>query len=143
MWSFKERLCRASSITTCSPSLFPTLFLNMIIELSSGYNDQKHKLDDPHHEGTSSAGPSIASPPPSFPANDYTMPGGDESTETTHLAVDFHSDAEHPTGPPPEFSPYEAEYFEVGYNDVVSHDPHLNSDGACWIPECCGLLLEG
>jgi hypothetical protein len=101
----------------------------MIIELSSGYNDLKHKLDDPHQESTSSAGPSVASPPPPFPGNDYGMPGGDESTETTHLAVDFPSDAEHPAGPPPEFSPYEAEYFEVGYNDVVSHDPHLNSDG--------------
>ena len=35
-----------------------------------------------------------------------------------------------PLGPPPEFTPYEAEHFEVGYSDVVSHDPHLNSDGS-------------
>lgn len=32
-------------------------------------------------------------------------------------------------GSPPEFTQYEAEHFEVGYSDVVSHDPHLNSDG--------------
>ncbi|KAF9568414.1 hypothetical protein CPC08DRAFT_702434 [Agrocybe pediades] len=34
-----------------------------------------------------------------------------------------------PQEPPPDFEPYNAEHFEVGYNDVVSHDPHLNSDG--------------
>lgn len=33
-------------------------------------------------------------------------------------------------GPPPEFTPYEAEHFEVGYSNIVSHDPHLNSDGS-------------
>jgi len=32
-------------------------------------------------------------------------------------------------GPPPEFAIYQAEHFEVGYDDVVSHDPHLNTDG--------------
>jgi hypothetical protein len=31
--------------------------------------------------------------------------------------------------PPPEFSPYRADYFEVGNGDIVSHDPHLNTDG--------------
>lgn len=103
----------------------------MIIELSSGYNDQKIKPDDAHLEGASSAGPSVVSPPPPFHDHDYGMPSGDEPRETTHLTVDFHSDVNHSAGPPPEFAPYEAEYFEVGYNDVVSHDPHLNSDGAC------------
>ncbi|KAF6766061.1 hypothetical protein DFP72DRAFT_985233 [Ephemerocybe angulata] len=32
-------------------------------------------------------------------------------------------------GPPPSFAPYQAEYFEVGNEDICSHDPHLNSDG--------------
>ncbi|KAG9227239.1 hypothetical protein CCMSSC00406_0004222 [Pleurotus cornucopiae] len=36
-----------------------------------------------------------------------------------------HSDEELP----PAFTPYEAEYFTVGDGDIVSHDPHLNSDG--------------
>ncbi|PCH33679.1 hypothetical protein WOLCODRAFT_135258 [Wolfiporia cocos MD-104 SS10] len=31
--------------------------------------------------------------------------------------------------PPPEFTPYEAEYFVDGNGDIVSHDPHLNQDG--------------
>ncbi|KAF8642356.1 hypothetical protein AX16_009625 [Volvariella volvacea WC 439] len=31
--------------------------------------------------------------------------------------------------PPPEFTPYDAEFFLTGEDDVVSHDPHLNSDG--------------
>lgn len=34
-----------------------------------------------------------------------------------------------PTGPPPGFAPYSAEFFETGYEDIVSHDPHLNTDG--------------
>ncbi|KAF9453843.1 hypothetical protein P691DRAFT_615220, partial [Macrolepiota fuliginosa MF-IS2] len=32
-------------------------------------------------------------------------------------------------GPPPAFAPYEAEWFEAGHGDVVSHDEHLNTDG--------------
>lgn len=31
--------------------------------------------------------------------------------------------------PPPEFTPYEAEFFLAGAQDVVSHDKHLNEDG--------------
>ncbi|KAF5374735.1 hypothetical protein D9758_000307 [Tetrapyrgos nigripes] len=30
---------------------------------------------------------------------------------------------------PPPFAPYDAEAFNVAYGDVVSHDPHLNTDG--------------
>ncbi|KAF8641145.1 hypothetical protein AX17_000787 [Amanita inopinata Kibby_2008] len=32
-------------------------------------------------------------------------------------------------GPPPDFAPYDAEYFTVDDDNVVSHDPHLNLDG--------------
>ncbi|KAF9040595.1 hypothetical protein BJ165DRAFT_1530464 [Panaeolus papilionaceus] len=39
---------------------------------------------------------------------------------------DFHLT---PSGPPPGFAPYSAEFFEIGYEDIVSHDPHLNTDG--------------
>ena len=39
-----------------------------------------------------------------------------------HLILDF-------SGPPPDFTLYDAEFFEVGYEDIVSHDPHLNTDG--------------
>ena len=31
---------------------------------------------------------------------------------------------------PPPFTPYEASYFTSGNGNVVSHDPHLNEDGA-------------
>ncbi|KAK7064249.1 hypothetical protein R3P38DRAFT_2823307 [Favolaschia claudopus] len=31
--------------------------------------------------------------------------------------------------PPPEFTPYEAECFNTGSGNIVSHDAHLNSDG--------------
>ncbi|KAJ6575087.1 hypothetical protein B0H19DRAFT_1127115 [Mycena capillaripes] len=31
--------------------------------------------------------------------------------------------------PPPVFTPYEAECFNTGSGNIVSHDPHLNSDG--------------
>ena len=50
-----------------------------------------------------------------------------DSLNNAHRLVEI-GDA--PLGPPPEFTPYEAEHFEVGYSDVVSHDPHLNSDGS-------------
>ena len=59
----------------------------------------------------------ISSPP--VPVNDSPNDG--------HLLVDFGNT---PLGPPPEFTHYKAEQFEVGYSDVVSHDPHLNSDGS-------------
>jgi hypothetical protein len=41
--------------------------------------------------------------------------------------------------PPPEFSPYHAEYFEVGNGDIVSHDSHLNTDGTS--PMLCVFQL--
>ncbi|KAJ7169860.1 hypothetical protein C8R46DRAFT_994363 [Mycena filopes] len=31
--------------------------------------------------------------------------------------------------PPPAFTPYEAECFKTGSGSIVSHDPHLNTDG--------------
>ena len=50
-----------------------------------------------------------------------------DSLNDAHLLVDIGNT---PLGPPPEFTHYEAEHFEVGYSDIVSHDPHLNSDGS-------------
>lgn len=31
--------------------------------------------------------------------------------------------------PPPEFTPYEAEFTRDGNGDIISHDAHLNTDG--------------
>jgi hypothetical protein len=50
-----------------------------------------------------------------FANTTYSLPGGEE--------------------PPPEFTPYEAEYFQTGNGDVISHDDHLNEDGG--YPCCC------
>ena len=50
--------------------------------------------------------------------------GADHQQRDQHHLVDIV-----PQEPPPEFAPYHAEHFEVGYQDIVSHDPHLNSDG--------------
>lgn len=30
---------------------------------------------------------------------------------------------------PPGFAPYDADYFETNDGNIISHDPHLNSDG--------------
>ncbi|KAK0198342.1 hypothetical protein F5146DRAFT_1131339 [Armillaria mellea] len=57
---------------------------------------------------------SVPSPPP---------PPFDEHN---HLLIDF--DDEH-DDPPPEFAPYHAEHFDTGNGNIVSHDPHLNTDG--------------
>lgn len=34
-----------------------------------------------------------------------------------------------PDIPPPPFEPYNADFFETDDGDIVSHDPHLNTDG--------------
>lgn len=56
-----------------------------------------------------------------------------EAAENGHLIVDVGNTPQNADalslGPPPEFTQYKAEHFEVGYSDIVSHDPHLNSDG--------------
>ncbi|KAF8905558.1 hypothetical protein CPB84DRAFT_1844963 [Gymnopilus junonius] len=65
-----------------------------------------------------SAGPSSRSPAR------LSTDADPDATENDHLLVDMV-----PSEPPPVFVPYEAEYFKVGYDDIVSHDPHLNSDG--------------
>ena len=67
--------------------------------------------------GLSSSPSTYSSPPQDSQAPTYTErafenlyfpPGGEE--------------------PPPEFTPYEAEFFISG-KEIVSHDPHLNEDG--------------
>ncbi|KAI0068219.1 hypothetical protein BV25DRAFT_1818605 [Artomyces pyxidatus] len=67
-------------------------------------------------------GPSEALPaPPSF----------EESAG--HVLIDFdQAGALVPTGgelPPPEFTPYDAEYWVSKDKSIISHDPHLNEDG--------------
>ena len=80
---------------------------------------------------------SLASTQP-FIASSAPVPGND-SLNNSHLLVDI---ANTPLGPPPEFTHYEAEHFEVGYSDVVSHDPHLNSDGSFFFQVSQYKLLD-
>lgn len=72
------------------------------------------------------AGPSNAheDPPPAF----------EDIEEDTHLLSDFTQppNPDGVSGPPPVFSHYEADFFTVGDGDIVSHDPHLNTDGMLW-----------
>jgi hypothetical protein len=56
-------------------------------------------------------------------------PAFDEAVR--HTTVDFNRNEPVPgeaEGPPP-FTPYVAEY-KVSGNEIISHDPHLNDDGA-------------
>lgn len=75
---------------------------------------------DPQGASSSSSQAPPPPPPPPFEAlqpfaysdldsNVYAPPGGED--------------------PPPEFVPYDAEYFRADDGTVVSHDPHLNEDG--------------
>jgi hypothetical protein len=75
--------------------------------------------------GGSEAGPSAAGvPPPSF----------EESSGHAVISFDSVFDT-FPAGgeEPPEFTPYEAEHWVSRGGDIISHDPHLNEDGASMI----------
>jgi hypothetical protein len=83
--------------------------------------------EDDNDAGLGAAGPSnpqSASPPPAFTS---TPP------PNSNVHADF-ADSNYfvppgGEGPPPEFAPYVAEYFEAGDGSIVSHDRHLNEDG--------------
>ncbi len=60
-------------------------------------------------------------PPPSFNES-----GGDAIVAFEEVADVSPAGGEEP----PEFTPYEAEHWVSGSNKIISHDPHLNEDGA-------------
>ncbi|KAJ7900318.1 hypothetical protein B0H14DRAFT_2673209 [Mycena olivaceomarginata] len=63
------------------------------------------------------------SSPPPFQDNPHPPSG---------ILIDFSDSSEVIPGgeePPPEFTPYEAECFNTGSGNIVSHDAHLNTDG--------------
>ncbi|KAI1797930.1 hypothetical protein LXA43DRAFT_877356 [Ganoderma leucocontextum] len=73
------------------------------------------------------AGPSAATSGPS-PSSRSSLPEDTQAPRYTERAFE---NVYFPTGgeePPPEFTPYEAEFFVSG-KEIVSHDPHLNEDG--------------
>ncbi|KAJ6519792.1 hypothetical protein C8R45DRAFT_952748 [Mycena sanguinolenta] len=66
------------------------------------------------------------------PSRSAPPPFQDEPTPPSGILIDFSDSTEVIPGgeePPPEFTPYEAECFNTGSGDIVSHDAHLNSDG--------------
>lgn len=86
------------------------------------FKDLEAQNDETYSDGMPLVGSSTAPPPPF-----------DDESSTTILPP--FTDLVFPPGPgesdpPPVFAPYEAEFFLVGYDDIVSHDPHLNTDGA-------------
>ncbi|KAG5639223.1 hypothetical protein H0H81_005297 [Sphagnurus paluster] len=83
------------------------------LTLHEGINEQDPLLVDTLKQSTSA----IDAPPP---FSDQFQPGP-SNTVVDHNSV--------PLEPPPEFALYEADYFETSSGDIVSHDPHLNSDG--------------
>lgn len=48
-----------------------------------------------------------------------------------HILVDFSHSFSYPGGeePPPDFTPYQAEFSVTDSGWIVSHDSHLNEDG--------------
>ena len=61
-------------------------------------------------------GPSNVAAPPTF----------EESAD--HVVLDL-SPQPNTLDSPPEFAPYEADFFTLKNGWIVSHDPHLNQDG--------------
>ena len=59
--------------------------------------------------------------PPSFHER-----GGDVVVELDQVPDAFPEGGEEP----PQFTPYEAEHWESRNGEIISHDPHLNEDGA-------------
>lgn len=75
---------------------------------------------------TSEAGPSGV-PPPSFEESVGQGVG--------HLIVDVDRFPEPPSeggDRPPDFTPYIAEHWVSKNGEIISHDHHLNEDGAWW-----------
>ena len=69
---------------------------------------------------SSQAGPSEL-PPPSFHES-----GGDAVLVFDEVLDTFPEGGEDP----PQFTPYEAEHWVSWSGEIISHDPHLNEDGA-------------
>ena len=63
--------------------------------------------------------------PGGAPAPEELPPSFEQATEDRLLPSPPHQD------PPPAFSTYTASFFTSGGGAIVSHDSHLNEDGAC------------
>lgn len=84
----------------------------MIVENLPTMKQTEAHLTPPDPSGTNNA---LEELPPSFEqaTEDRLLPGPP------------------PQDPPPAFSTYAASFFTAKDGAIVSHDPHLNEDGAC------------
>ena len=107
--------------TATAPAYVPWATTAMIIQPNSENDKRKQALlqEDTELTPTEASGSNV--PPPPFAADAYTI---NEAAPLVHNTSDME------LGPPPEFAPYQAEQIELSNQDVVSHDPHLNFDGA-------------
>lgn len=94
----------------------------MIIQPNSENDKRKLALLQQDTELTPTEASGSNAPSPPFAVDAHTV---NEATPFVHSTS---SDME--LGPPPEFTPYHAEQIEQSNRDIVSHDPHLNFDGA-------------
>lgn len=89
--------------------------------------DSKHPVLDTSTDATvihtTSASSSVADNDPNGKAVDILFGNDRQDSLITPCGED----------PPPEFTPYKAEYELTDDGDIVSHDPHLNEDGTCHI----------
>jgi len=92
---------------------FLPLIHEMIIDNLPNKKQAEAQLDSSEPEGTAA----LEELPPSF----------EQATEDRLLPEPPQQD------PPPAFSTYAASFFTAGNGAIVSHDPHLNEDGACLV----------
>lgn len=105
-------------------------------------SNKAHNNDSPPKAGTSSllearVDPSIDQPPSPFgerPTKPQERPLIDLA-DNNYLST---PGSENNGGPPPDFSLYDADYFETDSGDIVSHDSHLNTDGKYVVPYIWG-----
>lgn len=110
-------------------------------------NNKAHEDDSLPKAGPSSSletrvDPFTDQPPPPF----EERPTEPQEHLLIDLAENYHStsDLDSNSEPPPDFSPYHADYFETDSGDVVSHDPHLNTDGTPYtLLEISAIHTEG
>ncbi|GLB36126.1 putative gamma-glutamyltranspeptidase [Lyophyllum shimeji] len=101
-----------------------TMIVNLKDKPPTEAGDERHPLLVDVGDGQPPAGNAndVSSVPPPF----TNVPSQTESS-TAQQAID--SSLPVPLQPPPEFALYDADYFETDSGDIVSHDPHLNTDG--------------
>jgi len=84
------------------------------------------KEDRPLEQPLLSAANSSDAGPSEFPPPSFGDSGGDVVLVFDEVADAFHKGGEEP----PEFTPYEAEHWVSRSGEIISHDTHLNEDGA-------------